>query len=70
MSRTLTGKRAMAHAIEFEGRRFPLSIATISENRRSVVIAPFERETAATPFVNGTVAVERDSGGLLFFVKR
>ena len=63
-------QRVMAHSITYAGKRHNLAIATLTTDRKSVDIKPFECEIASTTFVNGEIAIESGPDGCLHFVKK
>lgn len=61
MQAPVTLKRILAHEIVYEDKIRSLSVAELRSDG-SVVISPFERETAATVFVSGRVEICAKSG--------
>jgi hypothetical protein len=52
-------QRYLAHKVIYGGKLYQLAVVTISDEGIAS-IAPFERETASTAFVDGTLYVVKD----------
>ncbi|MDO4320481.1 MAG: hypothetical protein Q4C34_07885 [Bacteroidales bacterium] len=53
--------RYLARKVLHRGQEFGLSLVEIDDT--DVRISPFERETASTTYVDGTIVVVRSGGG-------
>ncbi|MCC8118857.1 MAG: hypothetical protein LIP09_08970 [Bacteroidales bacterium] len=63
-------QRILAHKIIYEGREYPLSIAEISPDGRSVTITPFLKETPATTFHSGIIELYHDESGKIKIIRK
>lgn len=55
-------ERYLAHKIVCDGKEYPLSIAELSDDRRSVRIYPYTEEIHSTAWVDGTLRITLVNG--------
>lgn len=55
--------RHLAHFVNFEGRKYSMAVAEISDDCRTCRIMPFTGEIHSTRFHNGEIEIRKDSAG-------
>lgn len=55
--------RHLAHVLNIDGRKYPMAVAEISDDRRSCKVMPYSGEIHSTRFHNGEIEIVKDPEG-------